>query len=105
MMSRLSVLFLLCATSAGAQIVAAGAPVAEWRLGEGRGTAVEDSSGGGNNGRSHAVEWVGLPVGHALRLDGFRSYVDCGVGEACFDGFTFRFLCFFLGFLGCAMAF
>ena len=79
MMSRLSVLFLLCATSAGAQIVAAGAPVAEWRLGEGRGTAVEDSSGGGNNGRSHAVEWVGLPVGHALRLDGFRSYVDMQV--------------------------
>ena len=45
-------------------------PVGHWKLDEGRGTAVTDSSGNRNNGTVEAPEWVEGKTGTALRFDG-----------------------------------
>jgi len=49
-----------------------------WKLDEGSGTKVCDSSPYHNNGSIIGASWVSGGFGYALRFDGYDDYVDCG---------------------------
>jgi Concanavalin A-like lectin/glucanases superfamily len=63
--------------AAPAPALAAGsAPVGEWHLDEGRGSAVADSSANGNNGTAEGnIEWVAGHSGAALSFDGSSARI------------------------------
>lgn len=54
--------------------------VARWDFDEGKGDALADLSGNGNDGAIHGATWVKRGDGFALRFDGLDDYVDCGDG-------------------------
>ena len=57
--------------------------VAHWRFDDGEGSNAADSSGNGHAAVIHHAEWIegrdGLGI--ALRFDGQRAWVDCGIVE------------------------
>ena len=61
----------------GDQVTPVGRLVALWKLDEGTGTAVADSSGNGNDGAFVGEPvWVAGQVGQALQFDGTDDYVE-----------------------------
>jgi Concanavalin A-like lectin/glucanases superfamily len=78
MLNRLTFAVVLLATAALATspALAASGPVGVWKLDEGSGATVSDSSGNGNNGvLSGGVSWVQGVSGSALRFDGSTGEV------------------------------
>ena len=78
MLTRLSFFFaaLLCAAVIASPALATTAPVGVWKLDEGSGTRVTDSSGTGNNGvLSGGVSWVQGISGSGLGFDGSTGEV------------------------------
>ena len=78
MLTRLSFFFaaLLCAAVIASPALATTAPVGVWKLDEGSGTRVADSSGSGNNGvLSGGVSWVPGISGSGLGFDGSTGEV------------------------------
>lgn len=50
--------------------------VAHWKLNEGSGTAISDSSGNGRSGVMNGATWTAGNVGNALSFDGVNDYVN-----------------------------
>jgi len=62
-----------------------GGPVAHWKMEEGSGTTVYDSTANDNDGTIYwatSSPWVSGKHGTALSFDGADDYVDCGNGES-----------------------
>ena len=60
--------------------------VGYWKLDEGQGEIVADSSGLGANGEIiDGVDWVDGYMGKALEFNGEDGYVDFGPGDGQFD--------------------
>ena len=56
--------------------------VAYWRFDEGKGAALHDRSGNGNDGTIKGAKWVKNGDGYALEFDGIDDCVDCGDGPS-----------------------
>lgn len=81
-LSSIAVLFVITAITASSALAASG-PVGVWKLDEGSGTTVYDSSGNGNNGvLSGGVSWVPGVSGSALSFDGVSGQVKVADNNA-----------------------
>lgn len=52
--------------------------VAHWKLNEGSGTAISDSSGNGRNGVMNGATWTTGNIGAGLSFDGINDYINLG---------------------------
>ena len=75
MIIGVSVLTLIVAFSTQIDAIELDSAIAIWRLDEGSGKTIKDSSGNENHGELKSGDWVKVPSGFALSLDGVDDRV------------------------------
>ena len=71
-----------CVMSGAARAAGPAGLLAEWNFDEAAGDVARDSSGNGHDGQVFGAVTAERSDGHAISLDGFDDYVDCGESKA-----------------------